>query len=136
MKTASANSLNLPGLSSDSSLEASLNHLRAKYSSVSNNSSTTTPDSSSNEKASTFAATVTMSLDNDNTGDCAIEAKENESREESGGADSPSSVTISRTVDPEWVEDRFRVDRRKLEQMLQGMLLIKQVVIMKSNRKK
>lgn len=45
------------------------------------------------------------------------EEKEDEEDEEGGpGEDSAQE----RSLDPEWVEERFRIDRKKLENMLYG----------------
>ena len=40
--------------------------------------------------------------------------------ENEDGRQTNHSNNDAKTNDPEWIEDRFRVDRRKLEQMLQG----------------
>lgn len=49
------------------------------------------------------------------------EEKEDEEEEEGGGSSSPGQENVrGQSLDPEWVEERFRIDRKKLETMLYG----------------
>uniref|UniRef100_A0A8C5DNU3 Protein bicaudal C homolog 1-like n=1 Tax=Gouania willdenowi TaxID=441366 RepID=A0A8C5DNU3_GOUWI len=49
------------------------------------------------------------------------EAKEEEEKEEGGGSSTLRQENAKgQRVDPEWVEERFRIDRKKLEAMLYG----------------
>lgn len=45
---------------------------------------------------------------------------EKEDEEEEGGGSSRQETTGGQSLDPEWVEERFRIDRKKLENMLYG----------------
>ncbi|GLD53535.1 protein bicaudal C homolog 1-B-like protein [Lates japonicus] len=50
---------------------------------------------------------------------CEREEKEDEEEEEAGGSSALAEEnTRGQSVDPEWVEERFRIDRKKLENML------------------
>lgn len=49
------------------------------------------------------------------------EDKEDEEEEDAGGSLVPGQENArGQSVDPEWVEERFRIDRKKLENMLYG----------------
>lgn len=107
------------------SLEASLNHLKAKYSGVSppltTNSSNSELLTSDDKKGVALDPTAAMKQDDGNINSSVVTvSKENGSNnnDSAAAADAPSPVKIN---DPSLIEDRFRVDRRKLEQMLQGM---------------
>lgn len=43
------------------------------------------------------------------------EEKEDEEEEKEGG-----KAAVGQSLDPEWVEERFRIDRKKLETMMYG----------------
>lgn len=43
------------------------------------------------------------------------EEKEDEEEQKEGG-----KAAVGQSLDPEWVEERFRIDRKKLETMLYG----------------
>lgn len=49
---------------------------------------------------------------------CDREEKEDEEEEE-GGSSAQGQENV-KSLDPEWVEERFRIDRKKLETMLYG----------------
>ncbi|XP_047440766.1 bicaudal C homolog 2 [Mugil cephalus] len=49
---------------------------------------------------------------------CGGEEKEDEEEEDVGGSPAPQDNAARENVDPEWVEERFRIDRKKLETML------------------
>lgn len=52
---------------------------------------------------------------------CEREEKEDKEEEEAGGSSAlVEENTRGQSVDPEWVEERFRIDRKKLENMLYG----------------
>lgn len=54
---------------------------------------------------------------------CDREEKEDEEHEEVGrSCDSEQENTKGKSLDSEWVEERFRIDRKKLETMLYGEL--------------
>lgn len=46
--------------------------------------------------------------------------KEKEEAENGGASSAVQKDTTRPTLDPEWVEERFRIDRKKLESMLYG----------------
>lgn len=49
------------------------------------------------------------------------EEKEDEEEEEGGESSVPGQENAKvQSLDPEWVEERFRIDRKKLETMLYG----------------
>ncbi|XP_028272299.1 bicaudal C homolog 2 [Parambassis ranga] len=48
---------------------------------------------------------------------CDREEKEDEEEEEGGGSSAQGQENV-KSLDPEWVEERFRIDRKKLETML------------------
>ncbi|XP_023273803.1 protein bicaudal C homolog 1-A-like, partial [Seriola lalandi dorsalis] len=50
---------------------------------------------------------------------CDREEKEDEEEEDAGGSSVPVQENArGQSLDPEWVEERFRIDRKKLENML------------------
>ncbi|XP_059202515.1 bicaudal C homolog 2 [Centropristis striata] len=50
---------------------------------------------------------------------CDREEKEDEEEEEGGGSSVPGQENArGQSLDPEWIEERFRIDRKKLENML------------------
>uniref|UniRef100_A0A3B4WDV2 Bicaudal C homolog 2 n=1 Tax=Seriola lalandi dorsalis TaxID=1841481 RepID=A0A3B4WDV2_SERLL len=52
---------------------------------------------------------------------CDREEKEDEEEEDAGGSSVPVQENArGQSLDPEWVEERFRIDRKKLENMLYG----------------
>lgn len=52
---------------------------------------------------------------------CGREEKEDEEEEDGGGSPAALQENAEReNLDPEWVEERFRIDRKKLETMLYG----------------
>lgn len=56
---------------------------------------------------------------------CDREEKEDEEEEEGGGSSVPGLENArGQSLDPEWVEERFRIDRKKLENMLYGEMII------------
>lgn len=51
----------------------------------------------------------------------AQQKKEDGEEEEGGGNSAPGQDNAGgQSLDPEWVEERFRIDRKKLESMLYG----------------
>lgn len=52
---------------------------------------------------------------------CEREGKEDEEEEDAGGSSLPGQENArGQSSDPEWLEERFRIDRKKLENMLYG----------------